>query len=251
MTNYHKFVFLGTVLSASGCRCSDDKLDKLNMNDVLHKLPHYFKANETQAIVDRSEAIDMSKVSHTIFNETIHRIKGIHAIATGYNESETENDEDLVINDTRTEIENLVRSKLLNKTRRHSLGLEGHPLAIWDVASDWITRQKILDCMLTLIYMARHQTNSMVRTLATRRDAPYRMAYLWSKLQILHGKVKVIYNRMLGKANVTNWEPKKKKKYLLKLHTKALKIHSQYNFYYFVISRMHHNLLDEMRNENK
>lgn len=253
MKDYYNFVFLGTVLSASGCTCTNDKLDKLNMNDVLHKLPHYFKANETQAFVDRNTAIDMSKLSDAVLNETIHRIRIIHENITGYNASAVkENVYDIEMNDSRMEIFNSIGRKLSKKTRRQarqSLPWHGRD-KYWDDASDWITRQKILDCMLTLVYMARHHVKAMVKTLSNKRDSSYRLAYLFSKLETLHGKVKLIYNEMLRKADFKTWNEETNKK-IETLYKKALKIHSEFNLYYFIMSRMHNNEFREFINTYK
>lgn len=234
-------MFLGTILSTSGCLCPNHaKLDKLNINEVLHKLPHYFKANATQASIDRKQAVDMSKVPDAVLNETMRRIQSMHEASTGYNVSLIEDVSQQVLHETRT--------KILKDTRRHGLPWHGYKDLSWDWASEFIARQKMLDLMVTLIYMARHQLTAMNTQLSTRRDSSYRMAYLYSKLDLLRKKIKLIYNKMKSKASDTKWGLKKTRKYLVLLHKNALKIHSQFNFYYFMIARIHRNLLDESVN---
>lgn len=203
---------------------------------MFHKLPHYFKANDTQASIDREEAIDMSKVSDAVLNATIHRFQVMHESATGSNASMIEDVKEQMINETRTE--------KLSKNRRF-LPWHGSDDVGWDWAANYMARQKIFDCMLTLIYMARHHLKAM-SSMSNRRDSTYRMAYLWSKLQALSSKIKFVYNAMKRKANITS-KDLKKKKYLVTLYRQALKLHTKFNFYYFMMSRMHHNLVDELR----
>lgn len=236
MPNYYNFILLGTVLATSGCLCPDPhKLDKLHINDVFHKLPQHFKADDVQAAMDRKQAVDMSKISHAMLNATIRHIQTVHQASTGYNASIIEDVNERAINDTEIQI--------FNKTRR-ALPWHGRFDPYWDYAYDYKARQKMWDCMLTLIYMARHHVLAMTLRGSTRRDSSYRMAYLWSKILILHSKIETIYNTMRKKANITNWDLKKKK-YVMMLHKKALKTHTQFNFYYFMIARIHHNLVDE------
>lgn len=210
------------------------------MNEVFHKLPQYLKADDIQAAIDRKEAVDMSKISDTALNATIHHLQKIHQASTGFNASIINDDNEQVINDTGIEI--------LNETRRQILPWHGVHDRYWNYATDYMARQKILDCMLTLIYMARHHVLALTVEKPTRRNSPYRMAYLWSKIDTLHNKIKTIYKIMKKKTNTVNEVPTNKSKYLVTLHRKALKTHTQFNFYYFIIARMHQNLLVESVN---
>lgn len=209
---------------------------------MFPKIPSYFKANESLVASYKKSFVDMSKVSDVHINTTLQTIRAMFENATGYNSSAVENLEDVEMNNTEMEIGRSIRRKLLNKTRRHSLGLEGHPAPIWDVASDWIARQKMLDCMLTLIYMARHHVKTMaVQQVSAPKDDSYRLAYIWTKAQILHDRIIAIYNTMADRAYTYDWDLEwDRTYYFLMLHQKALKIHTQFNFFFWIMAKIHH-----------
>ncbi|XP_026327887.1 uncharacterized protein LOC113236111 [Hyposmocoma kahamanoa] len=149
----------GIILSALNGKCwRYDILDSLDINDVFHKIPSYLKANDTQAAIHRKNFVDMSKVSDAHFNKTLQQLQTLYENATGYNASIIENVDDEVIHEIRTELFNKSRR---NETRRHMLPYHGYYDPFWNRASDYIARQKVLDCMLTLIYMARHHMKMM------------------------------------------------------------------------------------------
>lgn len=219
-----------------------DILDSLDINDVFPKLPSYFKANDTQAAIDRKETVDMSKVSDNQLNMTVLRLRAMYENMTGYNSSTLENFDDVVVHEMKIEVLNMTRRSLLNKTRRQGLPWFGYKDLSWDWASEHITRQRMLDGMLTLIYMARHHMKTMaVQQVSAPKDDSYRLAYLWTKLQILTDRIIAIYNTMAEKGWTYNWELEwDRPYYFLMLHQKALKIHTQFNFYFWIIARIHH-----------
>lgn len=186
----------------------------------------------------------MSKVSDAHFNKTLQQLQTLYENATGYNASIIENVDDEVIHEIRTELFNKSRRNALNETRRHRLPYHGYYDPFWNRASDYIARQKVLDCMLTLIYMARHHMKMMhlqhIRVKAPKDDA-YRLAYLWTKLQVLHERTSSVYNTMTRKAYTYTWDLDwDRPYYFLMLHQKALKVHTQFNFYFWIIAKIHH-----------
>lgn len=242
--NYN-FVFLGIILLASNGTCLNyDVLDTLDINDVFPKLPNYYKANENQTALYNKNSLDMSKVSDSHINITLQRLQGVFENITGYNISATENYDEIVMNDTKLEIINSVRRRLPRKTRRQgrqSLPWHGGDL-YWDIAAEWVANQKMLDGMLTMIYMARHHVKTMaVQQVSAPKDDSYRLAYIWTKAQILHDRVIAIYNTMADNAYTYDWNKEWDRTfYFLMLHQKALKIHTQFNFYFWIIAKIHH-----------
>lgn len=216
-------------------------LDSLDINDVFHKIPSYLKANDTQAALYGKNMVDMSKVSDSHLNRTLQRLQAIYENATGHNASIIENYDDIVINATRKELFNKTRRTAFNNTRR-ALPWHGRFDPYWDYAYDYMARQKMADCMLTLIYMARHHMKTMeIQQVAAPKDDSYRLAYLWTKLQILFDRILSIYNTMAEKAYTYHWEMYwDRPYYFLMLHQKALKIHTQFDFFFWLIAKIHH-----------
>lgn len=205
-------------------------------------MPSYLKANDTQASLNGKDIVDMSKVSDTHINMTLNRLQEMYENATGVNATIIENVDDVIINETKIELLNITRRKYGNKFRRAHIPWHGYKDEAWNWASSYAARQKIMDTMLTLIYMARHHLKTMaMHQIFAQKDDAYRLAYLWTKLEILHERIKAIYNTMADKAYTYDWQIEwDRPYYFLMLHQKALKVHTQFNFYFWIIAKIHH-----------
>lgn len=216
-----------------------DMLDTIEVNDVFPEIPEFFKINNTQANLHRKETLDLSKVSNFHLNKTILSLKNIFQNSTVYNS--TVDEEAKLLNETKIAITNNFRRSALTDTRRGDLPFFRYEIG-WSEASKFVMRQKILDCMLTLIYMARHHVVTMAKQqINAPHDDAFRLAYLFTKLVILHDRMISVYNTMAVKVYSLVWERQWDRAfYYLMLHQKAMKLHFQADFYFWLIAKIQH-----------
>ncbi|XP_037294838.1 uncharacterized protein LOC119189405 [Manduca sexta] len=121
----------------------------------------------------------------------------------------------------------------LNDTRRQVIRWDGDTLA-FKQASFHMTKQKALDLILQLIYMARHKLRELESCkYFSRTDTGYRIAFVYRHLRRIFKRMMDIYAIMYK--NKTKWFHQD---WHLQLHTKATKLHVDFLYLWWVLIRL-------------